>query len=162
MQIEAVPGLISAFKVRASDAAPPVVMAIASAYRRQVERELRLRAHPPGTWTNSPRGQPPALMTGRLVGSLTESPGASTGTLATATVAPHTVYASVQEYGREIYARRHKYMKWRNDHGVWYKKRVFVPPRPYMRPALTQSIEDGSLTRAAVDAFQAAMGGLAG
>ena len=87
-------------------------------------------------------------MTGRLRASVTCVRGPGGGTVATSLVGPNTIYAATQEYGREIFAKR-TYMHWINDRGPWWKKRVYVPPRPYLGPALRDVVEDGSLVRAA-------------
>jgi hypothetical protein len=52
-----------------------------------------------------------------------------------------------------------KYMHWVNSGGSWYKKRVRIPPRPYMKPALEDCLSNGSLVKAAMEAFYAKVWG---
>jgi hypothetical protein len=143
--------------------APDAAMAMADTYKTHLTTvTLRRSFASPGQFgTPAPVGSPVAWRTGELARSVTSWPGASTGFTATAHVAPHTVYSAVQEYGREIFAKNYPYMRWYNDRGWWMKKRVFVPPRPYMHPALREVIADGSLVRAAGERFRVVIGGLA-
>jgi hypothetical protein len=150
-----VPGLLQAIQDRAATAAPGAVMAIADRYHQLVIMELTRRSHAPGSWTNSPPGDPPAWITGELAGSVTTRRGIMGGTYATASVAPHTIYAGVQEWGDVIRARRVHFMHWVNDRGSWFKKVVDIPERPYMRPALKTGIATGVLTEAAMKSFEA-------
>ena len=144
------------YRDRAAAAMPEVAMAMANTYKDHVQRVTLRRSYAaPGQFGSpSPPGSPPAWRTGLLAASVTSWPGAYSGLSATAHVAPHTVYAATQEYGREIFAWRFHYMRWYNDRGWWYKKRVLVPPRPYLHPALADVIGDGSLYRAAVLEFR--------
>ena len=159
-------------------AMPEVAMAMADEYKDHLTHvTLRQRyAAPDQFGTPSPPGSPVAWRTGKLAESVTSWPGASSGMSATAHVAPHTIYAGVQEYGREIFAKRFEYMHWVNGPGdfwqaraagghsyswhptggSWYAKRVFVPPRPYLQPALEDVVADGSLLRAASLRFRLA------
>lgn len=165
MDLSAVPGLLEQIQARAAEAAPPVVLSMANDYYRQVQRNLRFRAHgigffipPRGPWTNAPAGEPPALASGDLAGSVEVMPGVMGGTFATASVAPHTIYATVQEYGRDIYPRFKRYMHWIDEGGAHFAKKVSIPERPYMRPALEEVIFSGSLQRSAIEAFISATG----
>jgi hypothetical protein len=147
--------LIQAIATKAGKAAPDVVWAMAKLYEGDVKRELSMRSHAAGTWTNAPPFfSPPSMISGELERSVVTTRGITTGTYAEATVSPHTIYASVQEWGRVIYARRRHFMHWVNDRGEWFKKRVMVPPRPYMRPALEDVIRTGALTRVAMESFE--------
>ena len=74
-------------------------------------------------------------------------------------MAPHVIYAATQERGGIHQARHAKYMHWVNTGGAWFKKRVDIPARPYMEPALREVIEDGSLTASAIEAFMAVVWG---
>ena len=44
-------------------------------------------------------------------------------------------------------------MHWVNSGGSWYAKRVKIPPRPYLKPALDDCIANGSLVKSAMEAF---------
>lgn len=141
---------LEAIRDDAAAAMPACAMAMADTYKTHLTTvTLRRSFAAPGQFgTPAPVGSPVAWRTGALAASVTAWPGAFSGFTATAHVAPHTVYAATQEYGREIFAKR-TYMHWINDRGPWWKKRVYVPPRPYLGPALRDVVEDGSLVRAA-------------
>ena len=160
MTIDELIAKFSAIRDEAAAAMPACAMAMADQYKEHLTTvTLRRSFAAPGQFgTPAPVGSPVAWRTGTLARSVTSWPGGSTGVSATAHVAPHTVYSAVQESGREIFAQRFPYMRWYNDRGWWAKKRVFVPPRPYLRPALDEVVGDGSLLRAAGGAFIAATG----
>lgn len=166
MDLKDVPDLLREYRDLAATAAPDAVMGMSKAYYDQVQKNLRLRAHPvgyfvpPSIWTNAPRGEPPALVTGRLAASVAIKRGATTGTYAQASVAPHTIYARTQEVGETHYG--HPFMVWRDDGGIHYARKVKIPARPYMRPATEYTVTTGVLTRAAERAFKEHMKGLAG
>lgn len=155
--LEELPGVLKAIRDKAATAAPPAVMAMADAYKDHLTRvTLRRSFAAPGQFgTPAAPGQPPAHRTGRLSASVRVTPGLQGGLVATASVAPHTIYAVTQEYGGIHVPVRARYMHWVNSGGEWWKKRVYIPARPYMRPALEETIADGSLTKAAAEAFMA-------
>src|SRR5215469_15851621 len=132
-------------------------MAMAEAYKEHLTKvTLRRSFAAPGQFgTPAAPGRPPAWRTGALARSVRAAPGASGGLTATATVAPHVIYSATQEYGGVHTPVRFRYMHWVNSGGEWYLKRVNIPARPYLRPALEETMADGSLTRAAMEAFMA-------
>ena len=71
---------------------------------------------------------------------------------------PHTIYAVTQEVGAVHFARNFRYMHWTNSGGEWWKKRVDIPGRPFMQPAVTEVVADGSLQRAAALTFRSLVG----
>lgn len=145
---------LQAIRDRGALAAVPVVRNMAARYSQYVKRdELRRYSHPMFTRTPSPRGAPPAWMTGALSRSITTEVSGG-GLSAMAVVGPHTIYASVQEYGRIIRAKHRATMAYFQD-GRWhFPEIVDIPARPYMRPAIEATIADGSLERAAMEAFE--------
>jgi hypothetical protein len=151
------PGVLGALRDRAATAAPPAVMAIAQAYQKHLQRvTLRRSFASPGQFgTPAAPGQPPAWRTGTLARSVVTVAGPSGGMTASAYVGPHVIYARVQEEGAVNRPTSARYMHWVNSGGSWYKKRVVIPPRPYLEPALRDTIADGSLTRAGATAFYA-------
>lgn len=160
MSPDDLPALLSAIRDKAAKAAPPAVMGMADAYRNRVSRvTLRQYSHPYGAKTDSPPGQPPAWVLGALARSVTAVLGASSGTDARAAVAPHTVYARIQETGGVIRADHRRFLRYTQDGVVHYAKRVTLPPRPYMAPTTREMIQDGSLTREAAEAFTLAVWG---
>ena len=158
---EEVTGFLKAIQARAADAAPPTVMAIGQTYQKHLQKvTLRRSFAAVGQYgTPASPGQPPAWRTGELARSVITAAGPSSGTSASAVVGPHTVYAVTQERGGVHEARRARYMRWVNSGGFWSLRRVEIPPRPYMRPALDDVMGDGSLTRAAMESFMAKVWG---
>ena len=81
----------------------------------------------------SPPGTPPARRTGTLARSVRAEP-ATLGSRghASASVAPHTVYARIQQLGGDIYPVRAKVLRWSDKSGTHYARHVRLPARPYM------------------------------
>jgi hypothetical protein len=153
------PGYLDRLAARASAAAPAAVNAMGMAYQRVLVGSTLVRyTHPRGTKTPSPPGQPPALATGTLRRSVRLEPATGSGPVARASVAPHTVYARIQELGGHIYPVRARALRWTEDGTVHFARHVYLPERPYMRPTRTETVADGTLRRAAIDAFRAAAG----
>lgn len=155
--LEELPGVLKALRDKAATAAPPTVTAIAQTYQKHLQKvTLRRSFAAPGQFgTPAAPGQPPAWRTGELARSVTTSVAGGSGLTASATVAPHTVYAATQEHGGIHRPSHARYMHWVNSGGSWYLKRVDIPPRPYMQPALDDCLANGSLTRAAMETFYA-------
>lgn len=143
----------------ARDTSSPAVLAMGHSYERQVKDNLSRTAHPPYTFTPSPPGYFPSLMTGRLRRSVATAGPYGGGLESEASVAPHMFYAAVQEYGHTMHAHGMRPMTWYNGGRWWSRHTVHVPARPYMRPTIAQAIANGSLGRAAADAFEFAAWG---
>lgn len=81
----------------------------------------------------SPAGSPPARRTGTLARSVRPEPAQPAGAgRATSSVAPHTVYARIQQRGGEIVPVRAKVLRWKEGGRYRYARRVVLPARPYM------------------------------
>ena len=84
----------------------------------------------------SPAGTPPARRTGTLARSVRAEPArvVSAGR-ARSSVAPHTVYARIQQLGGDIRPVRAKILRWPDKTargGYRYARHVHLPARPYM------------------------------
>ena len=78
-------------------------------------------------------GTPPARRTGTLARSVRAEPAKVVGDgRATSSVAPHTVYARIQQLGGDIYPVRAKALRWQDKSGVHFARHVRLPARPYM------------------------------
>ena len=78
-------------------------------------------------------GTPPGRRTGTLARSVRAEPARPDGPgRAVSSVAPHTVYARIQQLGGTIVPVRAKALRWKDKTGVHYARRVKLPPRPYM------------------------------
>ena len=152
--------LLEDMRDRAATAAPAVALEMARVYSVHLSRVTLRRSYAaPGQFgTPAPPGGPPAYRTGRLAGSVTHWPGPSSGTTGRAFAGPHTIYAVTQETGAVHFARNARFMHWTNSGGSWWKKRVDIPGRPYMQPAVAEVVGDGSLQRAAALTFRSLVG----
>mgnify|MGYP001587806543 CR=1 FL=1 len=160
MTLDELVGVLEDMRDRAAQAAPPVAMEMARVYSAHLSHvTLRRTEATPGQFGSpAPPGSPPAYRMGVLAGSVTHWPGPSSGLSALAYAGPHTIYAATQEYGAVHFARDHPYMRWHNDGGWWAKKRVEIPARPYMQPAVAEVVADGSVQRAAALMFRSLVG----
>lgn len=109
--------------------------------QRRATAELSRYSHPPNTPTPSPPGQPPARISGHLLGSLSPTGPYPTGGGMAGKVGPTAVYSRIQELGGRA-GRNHS---------------VTLPPRPYMRPTRAKVLADGSLRRIFVGAWRRAL-----
>jgi len=145
---------------RAGERAPAAAAnAMAFAYQGYVVRSMKGPAP-------SPPGTPPARRTGTLARSVRPVPAVPSGAYrATATVAPHTVYARVQQAGGVIRAKhtladgRPGYLRFTVGGTVRFRHHVTLPPRPYMvlNAAVETLMHDSAVT--ALTASGALLGG---
>lgn len=160
----ALPGLFAAIKDQAATAAAPAADGMAEAFDKDVGRTLRLHAHAPmpsgaphkrayGIFYKATPGVPPAFASGDLAASMIRRP-ASGGIVATAMVGNTAIYSAVQEFGLDTWTSS-AYMTWRNNQGWWRKKLVHQNEHSFMARTRDWMILDGSLTKAAEDAFEA-------
>jgi len=100
--------------------------AMAQAYQRSVVKSMRGPSP-------SPAGTPPARRTGTLARSVRPEPAVPAGACrATSSVAPHAVYARIQQKGGVIVPVRAKVLRWKEGKRYRYARRVVLPARPYM------------------------------
>lgn len=160
MNIDEDIGIFEGVRDRAATAAPPVALEMARVYGVHLSRVTLRRSHAmPGQFgTPAPPGAPPAFRTGALSESVWPWPGPSSGMYGRAFAGPHTIYARTQETGAAHFARNFRYMHWINSGGEWWKKRVDIPARPYMQPALAEVVADGSVQRGAALMFRSLVG----
>ena len=105
---------------------------MARAYQGYVVRSMKGSAP-------SPPGTPPARRSGTLARSVRWTPAVPAGAYrAESTIAPHTVYARIQNFGGTITAKhtlsdgRLGYLRFEIDGNVHYRHSVRLPARPYM------------------------------
>lgn len=107
---------------------------------RAAQANLARYSHGPGERTGSPPGQPPALVSGALRRSIKSRRTAHGPTVYEGAVGPTIVYAAIQERGGTILPKRGPFLAWRTADGWRRARSVTLPARPYMRPAVTDSI----------------------
>jgi phage gpG-like protein len=152
MDASELPAYLEAIAARADLAAVPAAVDMATTYQTRVRRNLALSSHAPFTRTPSPPGFFPSRISGNLGRHILMSGAGGSAGLGFASISAETIYAAVQEYGGSMSARSRKYMHffWSGEH---FRKHVTVLARPYMRPTTAIVIADGSLSRAAMRAF---------
>lgn len=100
--------------------------AMAQSYQGDVVRSMR------GPSPSKP-GTPPARRSGTLARSTRAEPAKLTGSArAESSVAPHTVYARIQQHGGVIVPVRAKVLRWTDATGTHFARRVTLPARPFM------------------------------
>lgn len=117
--------------------------AMAQTHQVQVVKSMKGYGDDP-----SPPGTPPARKTGTLVRSVQAEPAKLTGSgRARSSVAPHTVYARIQQFGGTIRPVRAKWLHWKDKFGNHYARSVYLPPRPYMvmTPARRQQVRSAAI-----------------
>jgi phage gpG-like protein len=129
---------LKALRVRTPAIADLAATAMGAVAMREVQRQLGLTEHSLGTPTPSQPGQPPSLVTGQLRRSVVMVPKGRAHVQVGAT----TVYARIHELGGNA-GRNHA---------------SYLPPRPYLKPALRKLSESGALTKAAAKVIRAALG----
>jgi hypothetical protein len=99
---------------------------MAQSYQRDVVRSMRGPSP-------SPPGSPPARRSGTLARSVRAEPAKAAGAgQATSSVAPHTVYARIQQKGGVIVPVRARVLRWKEGQKYRYARRVVLPALPYM------------------------------
>jgi hypothetical protein len=158
--VDELPAVLGIFRDRAAAAAGPAAKAMADTYKSHLTKVTLQRFHSaPGQFgTTSPEGSPIAFRTGHLASTVTSTAGRSGAGFGSAYVRPNTIYAVTQEWGDEHTPSRFKYMRWHNSGGWWRKELVKIPERSYMRPAVRETVADGSLTRSAALMFRSLVG----
>lgn len=149
LTVEQLPGYLRRLGDKAAHEAPiRAVVAMAHAYQREVVESMRGPSP-------SPPGTPPARVSGTLARSVKPSAARMTGPYAAGnSVAPHTVYARIQQRGGHIYPRhetadgRPGFLRWESKTGVHYARHVYLPPRPYMvmTPATRTACHDAAVS----------------
>lgn len=152
MRVRELSAYLQGFKNRVASAAGPSATEMANAVKdRMVNDTLRRSQHAPGVFWKAVEGLPPAYASGRLAGSVFVEP--SSGFIfAKANVGVSAKYASIQEWGGWTEPNHGEFMHWRNPR-PWYRKHVDIPEHPYFRPTVERMIRDGSLSKAAANAF---------
>ena len=135
--------------------APAMASAMAEYLADRVANDtLRRRINPPGTYYKARPGEPPSYGSGALAESI-YSTEASAGHRSSALVGSTDRRAKVFEYGSCILQpTRYKLMGWKDSKGIWRHRMVAMEKHPFLEPTVQEAIDDGSLTRVAINAFR--------
>lgn len=159
---------LEGFKAKAMAGGPAAAEAMAK-QGKQLDREMvSLTAHAPYTKTPSPPGGPPSMISGRLMesmwaGDLAPGPGAFSWTAhagpGASAASYNGPYGRFLEFGGDHEAHNSSgFMHW-YESGAWHHAAVLSKTsRDYLRRAIELGVQDGSLHRAAVEAFLGASG----
>lgn len=158
------PDEVPAWLRRRTDLVRPAITDAGTAMGQRFQRDVvqSMRGSSP-----SPPGTPPARVTGTLARSVRATKPEVSGYTARVSVAPHTVYARIQQKGGHIVPVRAKFLRFSTPRGKWaggvlvgprgvqYSKHVYLPPRPYMDVTPQRA---AAAFRAGRDAFFKTMG----
>ena len=127
--------------------------------RRIAEDTLRRRKHAPGQYYKAVRGEPPAYGSGKLADSMRWEPASRGSLRASAIVTSDDKRASLFEHGGCVLTEiSQPVMKWHDSRGWWSHHRLPLsgtwPEHPFIRPTVEDAIDDGELTRVAIEAFK--------
>lgn len=90
---------------------------------------------------NASRGRPGlSIDEGSLTNSITVEEDKKTSTSASVNIGPKVIYAAIHEFGGWIKAKSAKALHFVIDGQHFTKKAVFIPARPYLRPAVDENI----------------------
>lgn len=132
---------IRAMAGRLEAATPEALGTAVALFEGHAKAKLSQTSHARGTPTPSRPGQPPSLINGFLRGSFEIEDPITAGGDFSVSVGPTTVYAAIQETGGWA-GRGH---------------RSYLPPRPYVAPALKDLLASGDIEGVFARAWQAAL-----
>lgn len=156
MRLEELPAYLASVRRRVGEEGPEkAAYAMAREFHAELSDHVLVQySHPRGTRTNSPPGQPPAIVGGHLKRSLRLYAAVRTGTYsARSRVTPLIVYARIQELGGTVEAGD-RLLRWKTNGKFHFARSVRIPPRPYMRPTHRKMVSDGRLRSAAIRAVR--------
>lgn len=149
---------LKVIRSRAAGVAPKAaVEAVSQAGETLTKLALSKRSHPKGTPTPSPKGAPPALVSGDLRRSVRRTPATMVGSARFVQVlGSRLIYAPVHEFGPvTITAKRFPQLG--NPQAGFFGPQVTIPSRPWMRPSVELLITSGTATKTGALAFLAAL-----
>ena len=116
---------------------------------------LQRRRNPPGTWYKARPGDPPSYGTGTLAASIYSTP-ASEGLNSSAYVGSQDKRARLFEFGGCVLQPGDGgLLHWKDSGGWWSHRWLRVDDKhPFLGPTTEDAVNDGSLQRAARDAFR--------
>jgi phage gpG-like protein len=137
--------------------------AAANAMARYIAEQVALNTltqnkHAPGAYHKARPGAPPSTASGKLAKAMFHTP-ASGGLRASAIVGNDDKRARVLEFGGCVLRpTRSKVMHWVDSAGSWYHRVLPMggeqPEHPFLGPTVDEAIDNGELTRVAIEAFR--------
>ncbi len=102
------------------------------------------------------RGTTP-VKSGRLKNSIFADPVRTAGATFRVDVAPHTIYARIQDLGGEIVPKRARFLSWEADGVRHFARSVYLPGSRYFQRGMDEAM--GPVQKAIEQAFREAFGG---
>lgn len=137
--------------------------AAANAMAKYVAEQVALNTltrnkHAPGAYHKARPGAPPSTASGKLAKGMFHTP-ASGGLRASAIVGNSDKRARMLEFGGCVLRpTRGKMMHWVDSAGSWYHRVLPMDgerhEHPFLGPTVDEAIDNGELTRVAIDAFR--------
>ena len=137
--------------------------AAANAMAKYVAEQVALNTltqnkHAPGAYHRAKPGAPPSTASGKLAKGMFHTP-ASGELRASAIVGNEDKRARLLEFGGCVLRpTRGKFMHWVDSGGSWYHRVLPMggeqPEHPFLGPTVDEAIDNGELTRVAIDAFR--------
>jgi phage gpG-like protein len=151
--------LIKAFS-QIDQGAVAAATAMAKFIRDRARNDTLQRSyHAPGAFNRQKPGRPPARASGALADHMYSTP-AYGGIRATAMAGNDSDYGRIHEFGCVITPKNGVYLGWQdtgrpdNPSGIWRHRSVNLPPHPFLSVTTDESVDDGSLQEAAIEAFR--------
>lgn len=147
---------LEAVEAKARLGARPTAEAMARHVAERIRDDtLRRRKHAPGAYYKAKPGEPPSYASGKFADSIYSTP-ASGDLRATAYAGSGDKRAKLFEFGGCVLKPTSRsVMHWTDSGGSWYHAELRVDvAHPWLRPTVEETIDDGSLRQAAIDAFR--------
>lgn len=138
----------------AKKGAAPTATAMARFIAERTANDMLARSsHGSGAWHRTRPGEPPARGSGVLAKGMYYTPAYGDGPLKTAWAGNRECYARALEFGSVLEPANGEFVHWKDSGGSWFHEFLVLPPHPFLEPTLDESVDDGSLRDAAIDAF---------
>jgi hypothetical protein len=82
------------------------------------------------------------------------TPAYGDGPRKTSYVGNRVDYSRILELGCVIEITNKEFLHWEDSGGSWYHKFLISKPHPFLEPTVDESVDDGSLRDAAIEAFE--------
>ena len=140
---------------KAKKGAAPTATAMAKFIAERTANDTLTRSsHGSGAWHRTRPGEPPARATGTLAKGMFYTPAYGDGPVKNAWVGNRECYARALEYGCVLQPVNDEFVHWKDSGGSWFHEFLRLPSHPFLEPTVRESMDDGSLRDAAIEAFR--------